>query len=532
MKQLLTIIFVSVFFHVHSQQLEQVEDKAFGSASNDEDVFCLESESGETFCLTNSWSITNNGNKTDTTYGLYDLWLYKLDENGNKVWDKSYGGTDYEYAADILLKDDFLYLIGTSSSISSGNKTAANKGEKDYWIVKTDLQGNKIWDVSFGGDTNDFVYSAVFAEDGNIIVGGSSWSGISGDKTDARFGFNDFWVVKIDTSGNMIWENTYGGTSADGLGNITVFQDRIILSGYSDSPQGFGKTAQHYGNGDYWLVEIDEQGNKLNDFSYGGNDRETISKTHELNGELILAGVSTSGVSGNKTVPTYSFYSYWILKLDSNFNIKWQKVVGGDNSGANLDLYSLTSSGNEFCIGGTIKAAPGSGTISNDSAYGNDDYYVEKIDQQGNTVWSFRAGGDDIDRLTDITHLSNGQILLSGYSYSGSTGSKTDPGFTGQSSRPDNWLVWLDIPTFIEEKNTNNSFTAYPNPAEEYIRFNIASTSALKKWRLISVTGKIESEGSVVEGINQIDLQKLSSGLYFLKLTGENQVFTKKIIVK
>jgi hypothetical protein len=133
--------------------------------------------------------------------------------------------------------------------------------------------------------------------------------------------------------------------------------------------------------------------------------------------------------------------------------------------------------------------------------------------------------------LTDITHLSKGQILLSGYSFSSNTGSKTDPGFVGQFSRPDNWLVWLDVPTFIEEKNTNNSFSAYPNPAKEYIHFNIAPTSALKKWRLISVTGKIEFEGSVVEGINQIDLHKLSSGLYFLKLTGDNQVFTKKIIV-
>src|SRR6187397_2897138 len=133
-------------------------------------------------------------------------------------WDKTIGGS----GDDILLSvqqtsDNGFILGGRSQSSISGDKTEDNKGLHDYWVVKLDANGNKLWDKTFGGSADDFLQSVKQTIDGGFILGGWSLSTISGDKTENSKGESDYWVVKIDVNGNKIWDRTIGGNSGDYL---------------------------------------------------------------------------------------------------------------------------------------------------------------------------------------------------------------------------------------------------------------------------------------------------------------------------
>jgi len=141
------------------------------------------------------WSASPvSGNKTATNYGSgswpsSDFWVVRLDANGQKLWDRTYGGNDNELAWSAQLTSDGGVIVGGGSiSGPSGTKTSTNYGDYDFWIVRLDADGNQLWDQSFGGTEDHFPYSLDVTRDGGIMVGGRSLSGLSGNKTSSNFG--------------------------------------------------------------------------------------------------------------------------------------------------------------------------------------------------------------------------------------------------------------------------------------------------------------------------------------------------------
>ncbi|KAB1063199.1 hypothetical protein [Salibacter halophilus] len=174
------IVFLFIFNVANSQSIQQARDLTVGSKSIEFDVHCVEASDGSMYCLTTSGTNTaqDNGLKTDTAYGGADYWLYKLDENGNFLWDRTFGGGEFDRAKDIVIHDNHLFLLGDSESAVSGNKTSINKGDGDYWIVKTDLQGNKLWDVSIGADTLEYLFKGLITNDNQLLLCGHSFSSL------------------------------------------------------------------------------------------------------------------------------------------------------------------------------------------------------------------------------------------------------------------------------------------------------------------------------------------------------------------
>src|SRR5204863_32675 len=150
-----------------------------------------------------------------------------------------------------------------------------NWGNIDYWIVKTDSIGNKQWDKDFGGTNNDELFSIQQTADGGYILGGCSVSGISGDKTQVNWGDIDYWIVKTDSLGNKQWDKDFGGTSDDFLYSMQQTADGgYILGGISSSGISGDKTQVTWGNSDYWIVKTDSLGNKQWDKDFGGTVTE------------------------------------------------------------------------------------------------------------------------------------------------------------------------------------------------------------------------------------------------------------------
>jgi hypothetical protein len=255
-----------------------------------------------------------------------------VDSVGNKLWDKSFGGTGYNVLAAVRQTSDGGFILGgTSSSSPSGNKTSPNYGGYDFWVVRLDASGNKLWDKSFGGTDNDWLYDVRQTSDGGFILGGWSVSGPGGVKTSPNYGNTDFWVVRLDASGNKLWDQSYGGSGSDSLYSLQQTGDGgFILGGASSSVPGGNKSSANYGASDFWLVRLDANGTKLWDQSYGGSGFDVLFNLQiTSDGGFILGGYSSSGPDGTKTSANYGDNDYWILRLDAGGNVLWDKSFGG-----------------------------------------------------------------------------------------------------------------------------------------------------------------------------------------------------------
>jgi hypothetical protein len=166
--------------------------------------------------------------------GDWDYWIVKTDALGNIQWQNAIGGFSSDILYSVQQTGEGGYILGgTSSSPMSGDKTENSNGTHDYWIVKTDALGNIQWQNTIGGNSSDQLYSVQQTTDGGYILGGWSSSNISGDKTENGIGGTDYWIVKTDVSGNIQWQNTIGGIGSEGMGSgVGVTVQQAIDGGY------------------------------------------------------------------------------------------------------------------------------------------------------------------------------------------------------------------------------------------------------------------------------------------------------------
>ena len=161
------------------------------------------------------------GDKSQDAYEAFpgvnsgDFWIMKLDEFGVKIWDYRYGGFQQEIGIDlIVLPDGSMILAGSSSSGISGDKSQTGWGYNDYWMLKIDAAGNKLWDKRFGTNSFDYFSEIIQTQDGGFVLGGYTDGDISGDKTETAWDIGsyeyDYWIVKTDASGNKLWDKRYG----------------------------------------------------------------------------------------------------------------------------------------------------------------------------------------------------------------------------------------------------------------------------------------------------------------------------------
>jgi hypothetical protein len=213
-------------------------------------------------------------------------------------------------------------LGGWSYTLGGGDKTQAGQGNRDYWVVKIDANGNKQWDKVFGGSGEDNLAALVTTPDGGFLLGGSSSSPRSGDvsKTafSSQYGDHDYWVVKIDGNGNKQWDKMLTATSDEELTSLLVTADGgFLLGGMSAGLNQYDKTAPQRGLGDYWIVKLDSSGNKLWDQAVGGTSNwdNLANLLPTSDGGFVASGRSQSNAGGEKTVGTKGAYDFWIVKM-------------------------------------------------------------------------------------------------------------------------------------------------------------------------------------------------------------------------
>lgn len=275
------------------------------------------------------------GDKTETSRGSFDLWVVKLNANGSKAWDRTYGGSDYEMNGSMSLTADGGIIIGAmSGSGISGDKTQANFGQPDYWILKLSSSGAKEWDRTFGGDNSDFFKRIVQTPSGDYLAAGDSYSGISGNKSaDSKAASSrDFWVVKVDGNGNKIWDKTYGrGGQYDELTSLAItFDGGFVLGGWSlalDPQEDFDY--------DYWLTKLSPDGAYQWDKSLAGPKQDILLSVQPTSDHgYIIGGHSYSGAGPDKSENNNGDGDFWIIRLAT------------DPLPVTLAMFSATKEGN------------------------------------------------------------------------------------------------------------------------------------------------------------------------------------------
>lgn len=390
--------------------------------------------------LIGGWSTSNiSGDKTQNAIGSADYWIVKTDANGLIIWDKTIGGTGADYLTSLLQTSDGGYLVGGySNSGISGDKTQNSYGGSDYWIVKLNSAGNIVWDLTLGGSgSGDILTSMVQTTDGGYFIGGWSNSNISGVKSEnSNGGTNDYWVIKLDASGTILWQNTIGGFGDEFLRTVLQTSDGgYVLSGESNSNIGVDKSENSIGGQDYWIVKLDNVGTIVWQNTIGGFFGDTpFSLRQTSDGGYIIGGYTPSGLGGDKTEPNYGGQDYWIVKLDNLGSIIWQNSIGGASNDFLTSIRQTSDGG--YVVGGFS-----SSSISGDKTdpnLGGEDYWIVKLDVTGNIVWQKTIGGSNSDRLYTTEQVSGGGYILVGWSNSNASSDKSE-----NAANLDYWVVKL-----------------------------------------------------------------------------------------
>ena len=393
-----------------------------------------------------------SGDKTEASQGSLDYWVVKLDSSGIIGWQNVIGGSSTEYLNCIKQTSDGGYILGGySSSGISGDKTEANMGiYEDYWVVKLNSSGIIEWQNTIGGSSGDYLLSIQQTFDGGYILGGYSNSGISGDKAESLYGIYDYWIVKLNSSGNIQWQNTIGGSEFDYLYSIQQTADGgYILGGYSDSGISGDKTEASHGGFDCWVVKLNSNGKIKWQNTIGGNDEDGMFSIQQTtDGGYVLGGYSYSGISGDKTEASLGYADYWVVKLNNMGTIEWQNSIGGNNFDFLRSIKQTTDGG--YILGGSSYS--GISGDKTEASIGDFDYWVVKLGSSGIVEWENTIGGNNIaggfgdDELYAIEETTDGGYIIGGYSDSGISGDKTESSLGGN----DFWVVKLEGPCHTE----------------------------------------------------------------------------------
>ena len=171
--------------------------------------------------------------------GRGDIYVAKLNKNGDLLWDKIFGGSENDEAHSVIQTDDGGYAV-------AGFTVLEDTGDRDIWVIKLDKDGNKVWDKTLGGTSEDWANSIIQNKNGNYVVAG--WTKSMGA------GKTDVWIVKLDKRGDLVWDKTFGGSENDEAHSVIQTDD----GGYAVAGWTKSKGA---GNSDVWVLKLDENGN-------------------------------------------------------------------------------------------------------------------------------------------------------------------------------------------------------------------------------------------------------------------------------
>lgn len=516
-----------------------------------------------------SGSSINTKNNQPTTSNQppnkgYDYRLLKLSQEGNIIWDKYFGGSKHDYLISTTTTQEGGFLLtGTSYSNQSGDKKDHNIGGSDVWLIRLNENGEELWQKTLGTKNNDEASAVVQSVDEGFFIAGN----ISSNKN--LFGSKDVFVTKLDKAGKLLNITILGGNALDEVQEMIATPDggSILLmystSGKTDNktveilekeqtntenkaidllsslkPESntqhpssttqhpttiFGKTEENYGEGDYWIVKLDKNAKIEWQKSYGGkNDDRPKTIAFTDNGYLV-GGESRSNSSGNKRENIEEGTDLWMISLDHNGNELWQKsyhfgnrdVLMSTNVIRKREDGSGKSVDKGFLLGGYTQAE---GKIQSD----DEKFWMLYLDTNGKEIWRKHVDGKSKkkeERLVSAKLQNDGTFLLAGTS--------------AEELGQENWKILKlgdkDLDNLIEKQEIR----IFPNPVEDYcyveIGFDFTGDAEIT---LYDMSGRKVQTINTKNKVTKINTAVLPQGVYVVSATTASKAVNTKIVKK
>lgn len=458
-----------------------------------------------------------------------DLWVAKLSAAGVVQWSKLYGGTDDDEGYDILQTSDGGFMVAGWTASSDGDVTGHHgTSNNDMWVLKLNSSGAIVWNKCYGGTSDDDGAAIAMNTAGEFYVAGSSTStdgDVSGNH--AQY-YSDFWVIKINSTGTLLGQKCIGGTDYDeGINMISTLDGGCIMVGRTSSTDG--DAIGYHGGTDMLIAKLNSSLVVEWSKCYGGSQTEECNAVVQLaDGSFAALGYSSTQNNGDVTGHHGSQGSddFWLLKLTSTGAITWAKCFGGDGDDQSNGLTKTADGG--FVMSGLTNSTNGDVTGFHNGGWFDPDIWVCKINSSGLVQWQRCCGGSGQDESFKVFEETAGVYVVTGFSYS------ADYDLTLNHGSADGWIFKVTGGTNgIEDVNNQNIFSAFPNPFVNEITLELSnSNSEIEKISIYNVLGEkmksLENE-NFVDGY-KIETSDLPAGVYFVEVTGRDFKSTKKLI--
>ncbi len=514
--------------------------------------------------LVSGSSIQKNQNPTGSNQNKgYDYHILKLDQQGQKVWEKYFSGNQHDYLSSTASTQEGGFLLaGTSYSSLALDKKEKSNGSSDLWIIKVDENGEEEWQKTIGTKYSEEARSITQTTDKGFVVVGST------NHPKLGYGSKDVIVVKLDNAGKIINQLILGGKVLDEVEKLIPTNDGGVLMGiYSrsgvnecqaktkinskdlnnTSPSNsqstsannsnnnssnannkntaesydinfYGKALGNYGEGDYWIVKLDKNGAVQWEKNFGGSEDDHIRTIALTDSGYIIGGESRSQTSGNKRAKLEEGTDLWLLSLDHDGNEEWQKSYNFKNRDVLMSLNTIRNSNSEtkgYLIGGY--------TQSEGKVQENDEtFWMLYIDKNGKEVWRKYVEGKEKkneERLVSAILNRDGSYVLAGTS--------------AEELGKENWKIVKLLDSDVENLIENKDIQIYPNPVKDYAYVEIGLDFESADIYVYDMTGKMIQQLQTKNKVTKVNTSKLPQGVYVIKAnipTQQNKKLTTKIV--
>ncbi len=507
----ITLLAIFLFtLSIHAQDPNILWQRTIGGSEWDQPAFITLTNDGG-FAVGGFSESNISGEKTENSRGGYDYWILKFDNSGNIQWQRTLGGSEDDYLRKIIQTSDNGFLaVGYSSSDISGDKTENSLGGTDYWILKLDEAGNIMWQNTIGSNENDTVSDVEQAADGSFLIGGTASSEISGDKTVV----GDIWILKLDANGNILWQKGYDFFANSFLSNAKLTNDGGFILAGTGTPGIFS---------DYIVSKLNINGGSMWEKIYGGDGEDFLTNFILTDdGGYMAIGQSDSNASGDKTEDSQGYQDYWVLKLDSSGNIMWQNTIGGASGDIPLTVIE-TSDGGYFISGSSLSNI--SGDKTDNTFEDSQSFWILKLNSVGIIEWQNDIDGSLGERLPKAIQNNDGSFMICGQSSSNISGDKTE----NSRGEADFWIIKHAATLGLEENPFNTTITLYPNPAKNKLQLN-TQEKTIDQINIYTITGSKVLQLEVNTVSPTVDVSGLASGVYYIQLYSGKNVALKKFV--
>jgi len=512
-------MFMLFFLLTDVQAQSIVWEKSFGGTQSENLPQIKKCNNGYLVCG-NSWS--GNGDITGHR-GLSDVWLARVDSSGNLLWQNTIGGSGTDVVMNLNATPDGGFIIaGATMSTdivpSEPNVILGYYYLYDAWLIKIDSAGNLQWHKTYGGSGTDYFFDAKPTSDGGYIAAGFTNS--TDYYINAIYGNSDVWVVKTDATGNVQWVKSIGGSADEWAHSLLQTDDGgYLIAGYTRSSNH--DVSVLHGMMDAWIIKLSGNGAVQWEKTFGGlqdDEASEIRKTSDGNFVVVGNTMSSIGALTNKGAA-----DILLFKIDPTGQLLWMNDYGGSGEDVGLSVIE-TDDTSGFFIAGYTSSKDGDVSFSHDTSYC--DAWVIRTDNNGNKAWERAYGGMGKEMAYSMIEAGSDQFVFA----AAATSDSCEVSFNHGDF--DYWIVKIKSAALgIHNQRPIGSVDVYPTVVSLGVLNIDMPTAENALLYIYSANGELIGKKTLHERHNQVALNELPNGTYFLRFRQKNNVYHARVIV-